>query len=98
MKSIVKSLNVEERLLATHIADNQNFETACMSGNAELIRSIVLSEMEKAQLNTKGANKLKDDIFSLLKEQAKVSVQTGENILFFVWNARLSGTGFAVVK
>ena len=98
MKSIVKSLNVEERLLATHIADNQNFEAACMSGDADLIRTIVLSEMDKAQLNTKGANKLKDDIFSLLKEQAKVSVQTGEHILFFVWNARLSGTGFAVVK
>lgn len=88
---------IEDRLLATHISENKEFETACLSGNADKIRAIVLEEMEKSKLHTKGSNKLRDDIFRMLQGKAKVSSYIGNNILAFVWNSRLSGTGQAVI-
>lgn len=87
---------IENRLLATHISNNADFEAACLTGNAEKIRSIVLTEMEKAELHTKGSNKLRDDIFRMLQGKAKVPAYIGNNVLAFVWNSRLSGTGLAV--
>jgi hypothetical protein len=92
----MKTLKAENNLLATHISDNSDFETACLTGDAIKIRSIVITEMEKANLHTKGSNKLRDDIFSMLQGKDKVSTYIGNNILSFVWNSRLSGTGFAV--
>lgn len=89
---------IEDRLLATHISNNTNFETACLTGDANQIRTIVLSEMEKARLHTKGSVKLRDDIFRMLQNKQKVSTTIGTNILAFVWNSRLSGTGLAVTK
>jgi hypothetical protein len=86
----------EDRLLATHISNNENFESACLLGDAEQIRTIVLAEMEKSGLHTKGANKLRDDIFRMLQGKAKVSSYLGQNVLSFVWNSRLSGTNLAV--
>ena len=94
-KSVEKK--VEDRLLATHIADNPNFESACMSGNGTLIMDIVAAEMQKNNLFTKGAEKLKEDIARKLKGQARVSKYIGQEILMFVWNSRLSGIGLAVI-
>ena len=88
----------EERILASHIADNKNFETACLTGDAETIRTIVLSAMEEANLYTKGANKLRDDIFRMLQGKPKVSTNVGTNVMAFVWNSRLSAAGLAVAN
>lgn len=87
---------IENRLLATHISNNPNFETACMSGNGVVIMEIVETEMEKNNLYTKGSKKLQADIAKMLKGQAKVSNYVGQDILFFVYNARLAGIGLAV--
>ena len=88
---------IENRLLATHISENKDFETACLTGNVEKIMYIVNSEIEKNNLQTKGSEKLKNDIFRLTKGQSKVSATIGQNILMFVWNSRLSGTGLKVM-
>ena len=89
---------VEDRLLATHISMNANFEKACMSGDGNLIMEIVNSEMEKNNLHTKGSEKLKADILAKLRGKSKVPAFVGQEILMFVWNSRMSGTGYAVVK
>lgn len=88
--------SIEDRLLATHISENKDFEFACLTGNAEKIMYIVNSEMDKHDLHTKGSKKLRDDIYRMTKGQTSVSAIIGTNILMFVWNSRLSGTGFAV--
>ena len=82
---------VEDRLLATHIADNPEFEVACSVNDKETIMSIVNHEMEEHDLYTAGAKKLRDDIFRMLNRKKSCM-----DILFFVWNSRLSGTGLAV--
>ena len=87
---------IEDRLLATHISNNPEFENACLSGNGLMIMEIVEAEMKKNNLFTKGSKKLQADIIRMLKGQSKVSNYIGQNILFFVYNARLSATGFAV--
>lgn len=92
----MKTITVEKNLLATHISNNPDFEVACTTGNCQLIMSIVETEMKNNNLFTKGSNKLKEDIFRLTKGKTKVSSSDGTNILYFVWNARLSGTGFGV--
>ena len=89
---ITHSTKVEDQLLATHITDNADFENACQSNNAEKIMAIVNSEMKKHNLYTKGALKLRDEIFGLLRSRKSYA-----DILFFVWNSRMSGTGFAVI-
>lgn len=92
-----KNLNpsIEDRLLATHITNNKDFETACLTGNANQIMSIVETEMQKNKLFTKGSEKLKADILKLLQGREKVSASVGQNILMFVWNSRMSGIGLA---
>lgn len=87
---------IENRLLATYIADNANFEEACLTGNAAQIISIIEMEMEKNNLYTKGAKKLREDIIRLLRHQERVPTYVGQDVLMFVWNSRLAGTGFAV--
>jgi hypothetical protein len=52
--------------------------------------------MENNKLFTTGSKKLRDDIFRMTQGKDKVSTQVGSRIMYFVWNARLSGTGFAV--
>jgi hypothetical protein len=89
---------VENRLLATHISANAEFESACMSGDGKKIMSIVETEMEKNNLFTKGSQKLKSDIIAMLKGKERVPSWLGQNILMFVWNSRMSGTGYAVIK
>lgn len=89
-------VEIENSLLATHITNNEDFEAACLTGNAEKIMNIVNSEMEKNNLHTKGSNKLRADIIKMLQGKSTVPANIGSNILFFVWNSRLSGTGFAV--
>ena len=88
---------IEDRLLATHISDNVDFEGACMSGNGSQIMSIVDSEMEKNNLYTKGSKKLREDIFRMLQGKDRVSSYIGQRVLMFVWNSRLSGIGLAVI-
>jgi hypothetical protein len=85
-------MKVEDRLLATHISNNPEFEAACLAGDADKIIEIVNSEMEENKLHTKGANKLKADIIRMLNAKKHFT-----QILMFVWNSRLSGTGDAVI-
>ena len=87
---------IEDKLLATHISNNPDFEGACMSGNGLLIMDIVAAEMEKNNLYTKGSKKLQDDITRMLQGRTSVPKYIGQNILMFVWNSRLSGIGLAV--
>jgi hypothetical protein len=89
---------VEDRLLATHISKNADFEKACYAGDGSKIMSIVKFEMENNNLYTKGSQKLHDDIYKMLKGKTQVSPSVGTNILFFVYNSLLSGTGHAVTK
>ena len=92
----MKSIAIEQNLLATHVSDNPAFESACRAGDCDAIMKIVCSEMETKKLFTKGALKLKNDIFRMTCGKARVPAYVGSNILAFVWNARLSGTGFGV--
>lgn len=87
---------IEDRLLATYVSDNPEFESACLSGNGLMIMDIVEAEMKKNNLYTKGSKKLQADIVRMLKGQSKVSKYVGQNILFFVYNSRLAGIGLAV--
>lgn len=87
---------IEDRLLATHVADNPDFEGACLSGNGVLIMNIIDHEMKKHDLYTKGSKKLRTDIMWMLDGKERVSEYVGQNILMFVWNSRLSGIGLAV--
>lgn len=93
MKNIKK---IEDRLLATHVSNNKDFESACLSGNAGQIISIVNAEMQKNNLFTKGSEKLKADILKMLQGKEKVSYTVGANVLYFVWNSRMSGIGLGV--
>lgn len=90
------SEKIEDRLLATHISENPEFEGACLSGNGAMIMEIIEHEMKKNNLYTKGSKKLQADIIRMLKGQVKVSTYVGQNILFFVYNSRLAGIGLAV--
>ena len=94
----MRNINIENQLLATHITDNEKFESACLSGNRDEIMDIVISEMEKNKLFTKGANKLKADILRMLGDKPKVSVSIGQRVLGFVWNSRMSGIGLNVLN
>jgi hypothetical protein len=85
-------MKTEDRLLATHISNNPDFETACTVNDKEMVMTIVHSEMEKHDLYTAGAKKLRDDIFRMLNRKKSCT-----DIMFFVWNSRLSGTGNAVI-
>jgi hypothetical protein len=87
---------IEDKLLATHVTNNEGFEAACLSGDGILIMDIVKTEMEKNKLFTKGSKKLQADILRMLQGQSKVSPSVGQNILMFVWNSRMSGIGLAV--
>ena len=90
------SEKIEDKLLATHISDNPDFEGACMSGNGLLIMDIVEAEMKKNNLYTKGSKKLQEDINRMLQGRTRVPSYVGRNILMFVWNSRLAGIGLAV--
>ncbi len=94
----MKNIVVEERLLATYISENKRFENACLTGDAENIMYIVEYEMDKNCLHTPGSIKLHDDIYKMTCGKKHVSAYIGANILAFVWNSRLSGTGLAVCK
>ena len=72
------------------------FTDACQNGDGLMIMEIVLFEMDKNNLHTKGSNKLRDDINRMLEGKTKVSTFKGTDILTFVWNSRLSGMGYAV--
>lgn len=87
---------VEDRLLATHVSNNPDFEAACLSGDGLQIMSIVETEMEKNKLFTKGSKKLQADIIRMLQGQSRVSHSIGQQVLMFVWNSRASGIGLAV--
>lgn len=93
----MKSTDIEQNLLATHISNNPDFEVACLSGDGTKILSIVEAEMKANSLFTKGSVKLKDDITRLLRGKSSVSSSVGTRVLYFVWNSRMSGTGFGVV-
>jgi hypothetical protein len=86
-----------EELLATHIVADPEFESACLSGNAFKILEIVDRTMEDKDMYTPGAKKLRNDIARMTKGYPKVPSKIGEQILFFVWNSQLSGTGHKVI-
>jgi hypothetical protein len=83
---------IENRLIATHVSDNLDFEEACMNNNYVRIIQIFDEEMEENNLFTKGAIKLKDEIKLMIAKN-----KPGTDIMFKVWNARLSGAGFGVI-
>ena len=87
---------IEDRLLATHVSDNPEFESACLSGDGLQIMEIVEAEMKKNDLYTKGSKKLQADIIRMLNGKSRVSKYVGERVLFFVYNSRLAGIGLAV--
>lgn len=87
---------VEDHLLATHVSNNPDFESACMSGDGLQIMSIVEAEMEKNNMFTKGSKKLQADIIKMLQGRSRVSSSVGQQVLMFVWNSRASGIGLAV--
>lgn len=91
------SPKIEDRLLATHVSNNPNFETACMTGDGAQIAHIVDFEMQKNNLFTKGSEKLKSDILRMLQGRTRVPTVVGQKILMFVWNSRASGIGFAAI-
>ena len=86
------TMKIEDHLLATHISNNPEFEAACLAGDADKIITIVNQEMEEHKLHTNGATKLKADILRMLNTKKHFA-----QILMFVWNSRLSGTGDAVI-
>jgi hypothetical protein len=86
------TIKIEDHLLATHISNNPEFEAACLAGDADKIIAIVNHEMEEHKLHTKGSSKLKADIIRMLNTKKHFA-----QILMFVWNSRLSGTGDAVI-
>ena len=88
----MRAMKIEDRLLATHVSNNPDFEAACLNGDAEKIIEIVDYEAEKNNLHTKGSNKLRADIIRMLNTKKHFA-----QILMFVWNSRLSGTGDAVI-
>ena len=88
----MRTMKIEDHLLATHISNNPEFEAACLAGDADKIITIVNQEMEEHKLHTNGANKLKADILRMLNTKKHFA-----QILMFVWNSRLSGTGDAVI-
>lgn len=88
----MRTMKIEDRLLATHISNNPDFEAACLAGEADKVITIVDQEMEKNNLHTKGALKLRADIIRMLSVKKHFA-----QILMFVWNSRLSGTGDAVI-
>lgn len=90
------SEKIEDRLLATHVSDNPEFENACLSGNGFQIMEIVEAEMKKNNLYTKGSKKLQADIIRMLEGKSTVSKYIGQNVLFFVYNSRLAGIGLAI--
>lgn len=83
---------IEDRLIATHVSNNENFEEACMNNNYKLILQIFDEEMEANNLFTKGAKKLRDEIQVMVYKH-----KSGIEIMYRVWNARLAGTGYAVI-
>jgi hypothetical protein len=87
---------IEDRLLATHISDNPDFEGACLSGNGLMIMEIIEAEMEKNNLYTKGSKKLQADIINMIQGKSRVPKYVGQNVLMFVYNSRLAGIGLSV--
>lgn len=83
---------IEDRLIATHVSNNVDFEEACMTNNYDRIIQIFDEEMEENNLFTKGAIKLKEEIKLMIAKN-----KPGTDIMFKVWNARMSGTGFGVI-
>lgn len=88
---------IEDKLLATHVSNNPDFESACMSGDGLQIISIVEAEMEKNNMFTKGSKKLQADIIRMLQGRSRVLPSIGQQVLMFVWNSRASGIGLAAI-
>lgn len=82
---------IENRLIAAHVADNPNFEEACLNNNYKQIIQIFDEEMKSNNLFTKGANKLRDEIQLMINKR-----KPGTDIMFKVWNARLAAVGLSV--
>ena len=93
---LTESVNVD-RLIAKHVCDHPEFESACMTGDATKIMSIIDSEMKKNDLYTPGAQKFRDDVMRMTRGRGKVPAKIGEQILFFAWNAQASALGFKAV-
>ena len=83
---------IEDRLIATHVSNTEKFEEACMNNNYELILQIFDEEMKLNNLFTRGTKKLRDEIQLMIYKH-----KSGTEIMFKVWNARLAGTGNAVI-
>ena len=96
MKTKNLSIEIKDKLLATHVANNEDFTSACYEGDGAKIMNIVEAEMQKHKLFTTGSEKLKADISRMLQGKAKVPVSTGIRVLEFVWNSQARGCGLGV--
>lgn len=83
---------IENRLIATHVSNNLDFEEACLNNNYDRIIQIFDEEMEENDLFTKGAIKLKEEVKVMITKR-----KPGTDIMFKVWNARMSGAGLGVI-
>ena len=82
---------IEDRLIATHVSENPDFEEACLTNNYKKIIQIFDDEMNANNLFTKGANKLKEEIQLMIFKR-----RPGTDIMFKVWNARMAAIGLGV--
>ena len=85
---------IKDRLLATHVVNNEDFTSACYAGDGTQIMAIVEAEMQKNKLFTPGSEKLKADIQRMLQGRAIVPISVGTRVLVFVWNSQAKGCGF----
>ena len=90
------SPKIEAQLLATHVATNESFTTACFAGDGKKIMEIVETEMEKNKLFTPGSKKLQEDIRVMLQGKERVPAGVGKRVLEFVWNSYAKGIGLGV--
>lgn len=91
------STKIDSQLLAAHIADNKDFESACKIGDANQIRAIIATEMENNKLFTAGSKKLQTDILALLQGKTMVTASVGQRVLWLVWSSRMAGNGLKVI-
>lgn len=84
-----------EDLIATHVVEHPEFESACFSGDVAKVLEIFDSEVKKNNLDTPGSQKLRKEILYDARGKMKVPAKVGEKIFFHIWYAQASGTGFA---
>ena len=89
---ITEGVNLD-RILADKLLSNPEFETACLSGDANKIMAIVDEEMEKNNLFTPGAKKVRFEIMRMIQGRTRLSSRVGQEIYAFAWYAKGQSMG-----